>query len=181
MNRKHWAPVFLCLVMLAAGAGAASAGTESFNGVAFGTPAGELKSFLKLKSNGPIDYYVNLNESYEIPGFPNPIVFYGFVDGKLYAAYVRLDSANAYAALKKSLTGKYGKPKIKQDGEIVVNRWTTGDVTIKLKADMQNAVMRLAYYYEPAIKDRNILSEQLDTGMNFKDLMQEWQRQGLKK
>jgi len=181
MNVRCLAPLFFCLFILAVGARPALAQTETFNGVAFGTPAGELKSFIKLKNKGHIDYYVNLNESYKIPGFPNPVVFYGFVDGKLYAAYVRIDKADAYAALKKSLTDQYGKPKIKQEADTVINRWSKGGLTIKLKADMKNAVMRLAYYYEPVAEERNILSDELDSGMDFKDLMHEWQRQGLKK
>ena len=179
MNLRRWALLGILFPALLLLARTAPAQTPGFGGVAWGTPAGELESFLKLKRIGAVDYYVNLNERYEIPGFPKPVVFYGFLDGKLYAAYVRLDSAAAYASMKKDLTAKYGAPKVKQESDTVINRWQEGEVKIKLKADMKNAVMKLAYYYEPAGKDRNVLSEELDAG-SFKDLMKEWERESIK-
>lgn len=179
MKLRRWAFIWVLLPAILLGAQEAPAKIDGFGGVAWGTPAGKLESFLKLKRIGAVDYYVNLNERYEIPGFPTPVVFYGFLDGKLYAAYVSLDSADAYAAVKKDLTGKYGAPKVKQESDTVVNSWQEGEVKIKLKADMKNAVMKLAYYYTPAAKDRNILSEELDAG-SFKDLMKEWERDSIK-
>lgn len=179
MKLRRWALVLILFPAIVFCAQGAFAKIDGFGGVAWETPAGKLESFVKLKRIGSVDYYVNLNERYEIPGFPKPVVFYGFLDGKLYAAYVRLDSAAAYAALKKDLTDKYGAPKVKQEGDTVINRWQEGEVKIKLKADMKNAVMKLAYYYEPASKDRNILSEELDAG-SFKDLMKEWEKENIK-
>ncbi len=153
--------------------------TQGFGGVAWGTPAKELKHFLKLKTKGAVDYYINLNESFDLKGVDKPVVFYAFVDGRLYAAYVKLENAASFEALRQRLASKYGKPKLKQDGDTVVRRWKKGDVKVKLKSNPVTGTMKAGFYYTPLAESKKVLGRELAPS-EFKELMKDYDREIIK-
>ncbi|MHC1713648.1 MAG: hypothetical protein AB9872_15990 [Solidesulfovibrio sp.] len=134
-----------CLVASASLAVAAGKGAPGFSGVAFGTKRSVLASFLTLKTMDHIEYAVNPAEPYRLNG-RTPVVFYGFADGRFFAAYVRLDGLISRDDMARRLTADYGKPATTMEGGVEVLRWRRGDLKIKLKADKTSGSLKLAYY-----------------------------------
>ncbi|EFL52753.1 conserved hypothetical protein [Solidesulfovibrio fructosivorans JJ]] len=142
----RWGAFVAALVMvLALGQTTWAKGGEGFAGTPFGSRLAALPSFMKLKTVGDINYAVNLNEPYRLNG-KAPVVFYGFVQGRMFAAYVRLDGIIGHAALAKRLTAEFGKPSIMTEGGTEILRWRKGDLKVKLKFDPAAGSLKLAYY-----------------------------------
>jgi hypothetical protein len=147
MRKKIIALVLMaaCVAGSASLAVAAGKAVSGFAGMAFGTKRSSLPSFMTIKTTGNIEYGVNPAEPYRING-RSPVVFYGFADGRLFAAYVRLDGIITRNEMAKRLTADYGKPAIVVEGGVEVLRWRRGDLKIKLKSDPAAGSLKLAYY-----------------------------------
>ncbi|MFU2209085.1 hypothetical protein [Solidesulfovibrio sp. C21] len=142
----RWGVLLAALVVVLASAQVTLAKrVDGFAGTAFGSRLDTLPSFMTLKTVGDIAYAVNLNESYRLAG-KAPVVFYGFVGGRMFAAYVRLDGLINHAVLAKQLTAEFGKPSIVTEGGTEILRWRKGDLKVKLKFDPATGSLKLAYY-----------------------------------
>lgn len=138
--------VFIALVAcLMQGGPAMARQPNGFAGTAFGTPLTALPTFMTLKKNGTVTYAVNLEERYRLNGHA-PVVVYGFVAGKLFAAYVRLDGLIDRAAMVKRLESQFGKPSVTKDDGVTVLRWRKGKVKVKLKSNPATGSLKLGYY-----------------------------------
>lgn len=149
-----------------------------FAGTAFGTSLAALPSFLTLKKSGDVTYAVNLNERYRLDGRA-PVVFYGFAAGKLFAAYVRLDSMIGREAMAKRITAEYGKPSLTIEGGVEVLRWRKGDVKVKLKYDPSTKGLKLAYYSIANAGPAAALPE--PDSVNMDELMQTYEKSKISK
>ena len=133
------------VVALLAGQAASARQMEGFAGTAFGSRLDALPTFMKLKTVGDVTYAVNLNEPFRING-KAPVVFYGFVRGRMFATYVRLDGIIPADVLAKRISADCGKPRITTDRGVEILRWRKGDLKIKLKFDPAAGSLKLAYY-----------------------------------
>lgn len=137
--------VLALAVALADGSAAMARQAEGFGGIAFGSTRTSLPSFLTLKTVGDVEYAVNLSERYRINGLA-PAVLYGFAQGKLFAAYVRLDGVVSRDEMARRLSGQYGRPTVVTEGGVEVLRWRRGDLKVKLKFDPATGSLKLGYY-----------------------------------
>ncbi len=142
---RVWVMLVSCLLAVAMGMPAQAKEAASFAGTPFGTPRTSLPSFMTLKTVGHVSYAVNLNERYQVDG-RTPVVFYGFADGRLFAAYVKLDGVISPEAMIKRLVATYGRPQITIESGVRILRWRKGDLKVKLKSDPSAGSLKLGYY-----------------------------------
>lgn len=135
----------LILGVLTTAPGALARETDGFAGTPFGSSLEALPSFMKIKTAGDVVYAVNLNEPFRVAG-KAPVVFYGFVQGRMFASYVRLDGIVSREQVARRLSATFGKPSLSVEGGVETLRWRTGDLKIKLKFDPTSGSLKLAYY-----------------------------------
>lgn len=119
-------------------------------GVLWGGDPATAPGFMKLKTLDGIDYFVNLRERLEIKGFAKPTVFYGVVDGKLFAVHLRMKESAAYDTLKAQLAAAYGPGKQSRVDGGRMTRWKAGKLRVKLKYDAEGET-KLSFYYQPVV------------------------------
>ena len=130
--------------------------------LAWGSELSRVKGFLKLKSADGIEYYVNLRSTAQFAGYKNPTLFYGTVDGKLYAVHIRLENL-AYDKLRADLTRAYGPGKVIREPEGEVVSWKVGHVRIKLKSPAGSEI-KLSAYYRPLAARMEVGKAYVDPG-----------------
>jgi hypothetical protein len=142
---RGWIVVIALAVCVLTGGTALARQADGFAGTAFGTPLAALPSFMTLKTDGPLTYAVNLNEGYRLDGHA-PVVVYGFLQGRLFAAYVRLDGLISREAMAKRLSAQLGKPSVVQEDGVEVLRWRTKKLKVKLKYHAATGSLKLGSY-----------------------------------
>ena len=143
---------------------------KGIGGVAWGAYPAKTQGFMKLKTLDGMDYFVNLRERLTIRGFAKPTVFYGALDGRLYAAHLRLKESGAYPALKAQLTAVYGPGKQKREDGGKVTRWKAGHVRVKLKLDAGGET-KLSFYYQPVAVTLAKGAREADPGQDLVNLL----------
>lgn len=121
---------------------------KGFGVVSWGEDVSKRQGFMKLRTDGGVDYFINLREQTQATGFGKPTVFYGQVAGKLYAVHLRLTDGKGYDALKKELDAIYGPGKPDAGAPGKGASWKAGPVRIKLKTET-GGTMKLSFYDKP--------------------------------
>jgi hypothetical protein len=97
-----------------------------------------------------IKYYVVKGEKVcEVTKVAAAKVTYAFKGGKLYARIVNIFDSSDLDKLYKHFSDSFGKSKVSTQDGWTVNKWTKGDVKIKLKEDIEGTVHKLTMYYMP--------------------------------
>ena len=124
---------------------------DGFLGTKWGDSIDDLSKFDYLYSKNKVDYYTNPDEVHVINDIEVPNVIYGFISGKLFAVYISVESLNAYVEFQRYMTGKYGVPKTSYltKAKQRIERWKYKDIKIKLKYNLENHRMKLAFYHQP--------------------------------
>jgi len=124
---------------------------DGFMGTQWQTDLSGVENFLKIKEEGNLSYYVNPTVVYMINDIKIPQVIYGVYQNKFFAVYIAIDTFDVYSNLKRYITKKYGKSKmkIKINPDRTTHSWKQGDAKIKLKLNEENGDMKLGFYYTP--------------------------------
>jgi hypothetical protein len=94
-------PTFLIVMISLAlvQAGHAEDVMQSFSGILWGTPIEEIRGLQESARDGDIHYYKRAEDFYNIAGVTLSDVIYGFYQGKYFAAYMKLTSADIFTRL----------------------------------------------------------------------------------
>jgi hypothetical protein len=135
----------------------ASALQSGIHGMAWGGHVTNYPQLVKVREEGAASYYVNRNIVYQAADQPVSGVVYGFYRDRLFAAYIKLNSANQAYYLEKHFSRDYGPAKVKTDGSgsQTTYRWENGDLRIKLKVDEPSNEIKLGIYYAPLSTELN--------------------------
>jgi hypothetical protein len=146
--------------MIAFGAGALQAADlkDGFMGTKWKTDLSTLENFLKISEKDDLSYYVNPTVVYAINDVKIPQVIHAAYQSKFFAVYIGIDSFDDYSKIKRYITEKYGKSKMKImiDPDRTIHSWKQGDAKIKLKLNEENGDMKLGFYYTPLSTKVNV-------------------------
>lgn len=134
---------------------------KGFGQAAWGDDLLKKPGFMKLRSSEGADYFVNLRETYEMPGYGKPTAYYGQSRGRLFAVILRLKDGTDREKLLAELRQFHGKGKLSGGKDSSVVAWKAGQVRIKLKTDPGGA-MKLGFYYMPLAGGKSLSAGVLD-------------------
>jgi hypothetical protein len=135
---------------------------QGIHGMKWGGSVSDYEQLTKVHQKGQAAFYVKTNMLYHTGNQRIARVSYGFYRKQLYAAFIKLRSADQFSHLAQKFSEKHGEPKITYEdvGRQIIYRWKVADVKIKLK--MKNSIReyKLAFYYSPLADSLN--QEQLE-------------------
>ena len=143
---------FICLIIIFSfGLSQASDLRQGFMGTNWQTDLSDVENFLKINEKDELSYYVNPTVKYVINDIQISQVIYGAYHNKFFAVYIGIDTFDVYSNLRRYITEKYGKSKmkIKINPDRTVHSWKQGDTKIKLKLNEETGDMKLGFYYSP--------------------------------
>ncbi len=146
-------------------------GPTAFNGTPWGTHRDDLASFVKLKQKGNAEFYFDSEEDYRVEGFPQPRIVYGFLEDRLFAVYMDVDSPELYEKLLREKTALWGEPRIVDEQEVYVKQWRFKHLKVKLKQNKRTGSMKLAFYYMPLYEHVQLAG--VEMGEAFEDIEEE--------
>jgi len=135
---------------------------QGIHGMQWGGSVSDYHELTQVHQKGRAAFYVKTNRLYHAANQPIPRVSYGFYRNQLYAAFIKLRSAEQFSHLAQKFSEKHGEPKISYEdaGRQVIYRWKVSDVKIKLKIKNSINEFKLAFYYSPLSDSLN--REQLE-------------------
>ena len=143
---------YICLIVIFSfGFSQAADLSDGFMGTKWQTDLSGVENFLKINEKDELSYYVNPTVKYVINDIEIPQVVYGAYQNKFFAIYIGIDTFDEYSNLRRYITEKYGKSKmkIKINPDRTVHSWKQGDTKIKLKLNEETGDMKLGFYYTP--------------------------------
>lgn len=144
--------LYVCLIItFSFGLSQATEIKDGFMGTKWQTDLSSVENFLKINEKEELSYYVNPTVVYVINDIKIPQVIYGAYQNKFFAVYIGIDTFDVYSSLKRYITEKYGrsKMKIKINPDRTTHSWKQGDIKIKLKLNEETGDMKLGFYYTP--------------------------------
>ena len=108
---------------------------QGIHGMKWGGSVSDYDTLTQVHQKGQAAFYVKTNRLYHAANQRVPRVSYGFYRNQLYAAFIKLRSADQFSHLAQQFSEKHGEPKISFEdaGRQVIYRWKVSDVKIKLK------------------------------------------------
>ena len=142
---------FFCAIPIRAAELQANELQDGFLGLKWGVRISGADGYTKLREQGDIAYYRNLNKAYVIDDIRIQHVIYGFYADRFFAVYLHIESPEAFFRIRDYMLSKYGEPKetMAMPNEQTIYRWRHKTVKIKLKRYEQAGNMKLAFYYLP--------------------------------
>jgi len=135
---------------------------QGIHGMQWGGSVSDYHELTQVHQKGQAAFYVKTNRLYHAANQRIPRVSYGFYRNQLYAAFIKLRSAEQFSHLAQKFSEKHGEPRISYEdaGRQVIYRWKVADVKIKLKVKNSINEFKLAFYYSPLSDSLN--REQLE-------------------
>jgi len=135
---------------------------QGIHGMKWGGSISDYEQLTQVHEKKQTAFYVKTNMLYHTANQKVARVSYGFYRNRLYAAFIKLSSADQFSNLAQKFSEKHGKPKITYEdaGRQVIYRWKVADVKIKLKIKNSLNEYKLAFYYSPLADSLN--QEQLE-------------------
>jgi hypothetical protein len=135
---------------------------QGIHGMKWGGPISDYRELTIVHEKGQAAFYVKSNRFYHTANQRIPRVSYGFYRNQLFAAFIKLRSADQFSHLAQKFSEKHGEPKVTYEdaGRQVIYRWKVADVKIKLKIKNSINEYKLAFYYSPLADSLN--QEQLE-------------------
>jgi len=133
-------------------ASAASDGvTQGFLGIPWGTDLSSRDGLTFLYGKDDLLYYRQGEGRYTVGGAPVAQVVLGAYQDRFFAAYLIIDSLEAFDKIKRYTTSKYGAPDTTWSvaANLTVYKWKHGPIRMKLKAVEGTKRMKLGIYYAP--------------------------------
>lgn len=128
---------------------------QSFSGILWGTSIEDIRGLEESARDGDIRYYKRAEDFYNIAGVTLSEVIYGFYEGKFFAAYMKLASADIFNKVKQHLDTVYGDARSQLRINQTIYIWEYLDVKIKLKQYQNQSHYKLAFYYMPLSTEAN--------------------------
>ena len=124
---------------------------QGIHGMKWGSLISEYDGLTKVHEKHQAEFYAKSNMLYLAANQQVSRVSYGFYRGQLYAAFIKLASADQFSHLAQKFTEVHREPKITYEdaGKQVIYRWNVQQVKIKLKMKELGKEYKLAFYYSP--------------------------------
>ncbi len=148
----------LSVALTAAGPAAAEQPIQkAFLGLAWGADIREQTGFTLRHGEGNLRFYTKPGTVRTVRNIQVRRVVYGTYKYRFFAAFLILDSPEAFGELNDYMQSRYGIPKTsyQMPGELLTHRWRQGDIKMKLKSASEGQSMKLAFYYAPISRQLN--------------------------
>ena len=135
---------------------------KGIHGMKWGGSIYDYDGMVKVHQNNVAKFYVKAGRQYVAADQRVSRVSYGFYRDQLYAALIKLRSADQFVKLAQIFSKKHGTPRVSFEdaGKQIVYRWKVENIKIKLKMKDSIGLYKLAFYYSPLSDQLN--QEQLD-------------------
>ncbi len=159
MNRYRFAlAIGLTLFLIVPGlAGAGQPLDKSFLGLPWGADIREHDGFRFLHGSEGLRFYTKPGTVRMVKDIRVAQVVYGTYKYQFFAAFLMLDTPEAFAELRNYMEGRYGFPKTSYQArsKLTTHRWRYGQIKMKLKSTEDGRKMKLAFYYAPISREVN--------------------------
>ncbi len=135
---------------------------QGIHGMKWGGSIHNYERMVKVHQNNLAKFYIKEGTRYYAADQPVSRVSYGFYRDQLYAAFIKLRSADQFSKLAEIFSEKHGTPRVsyEDEGKQIVFRWKVENIKIKLKMKDSIGMYKLAFYYSTLSDQLN--QEQLD-------------------
>jgi len=135
---------------------------QGIHGMKWGSLISDYDRLTKVHEKHQAAFYAKSNMLYHTANQQVARVSYGFYRNQLYAAFIKLASADQFSHLAQKFTEVHGEPKVTYEdtGRQVIYRWRVQEVNIKLKMKESGKEYKLAFYFSPLADSLN--QEQLE-------------------
>ncbi len=130
---------------------------KAFLGVPWGADIREQSGFKMLHAKEQLRFYTKPGTVRTVRGVRVKQVVYGTYKYQFFAAFLVLDSPEAFAELRDYMESRYGFPKTSYQvaGDQTTHRWRHGQIKMKLKSAQDGQLRKLAFYYAPLSREVN--------------------------
>lgn len=130
---------------------------KAFLGIPWGADIRELSGFKMLHGKEKLRFYTKPGRAGTLKGIRVHQVVYGTYKYRFFAAFLLLDSPEAFAELRDYLESRYGRPKTAYQvaSDQTTHQWRHGQIKIKLKSAAGGQRLKLAFYYTPLSREVN--------------------------
>ena len=143
-------PLIIGMVFLICSSATAFDLQKGIHGMQWNSSVSAYTDLTRVKVLGYASYYANSQMEYKTANQPVTAVYYGFLQDRFFAVFIKLRSPNQFSHLERQFTNKYGAPKTARNASgLTVHRWRDKAVDIKLKLRESPAEYKMAVYYRP--------------------------------
>jgi hypothetical protein len=130
---------------------------KAFLGLPWGADIREQSEFKMLHGKEQLRFYTKPGKVRTVRGIRVKQVVYGTYKYRFFAAFLMLDSPEAFAELRDYMESRYGFPKTSYQvaGDQTTHRWRHGKIKMKLKSAQDGQMRKLAFYYAPLSREVN--------------------------
>ncbi len=157
-GRRFTLVITLTLLLVAPGHAAAEQPLDkSFLGLPWGADIREHDGFNFLHGKEGLRFYTKPGTVRTVKDIRVERVVYGTYNYQFFAAFLLLDSPEAFAGLRDYMESRYGFPKTSYQArsQMTTHRWRYRQIKMKLKSTDDRQKMKLAFYYAPISKQVN--------------------------
>jgi len=125
--------------------------TKGFLGIPWSTDLAGQGDLQFLYGKDALDFFRKREGRYTVGGAPVAQLILGSYQHRFFAAYLIIDSLEAFDQIKNYTSAKYGAPDTSWSvaGNLTVYKWKHGPIRMKLKAVEGTGRMKLGIYYAP--------------------------------
>jgi hypothetical protein len=136
--------------------------SRGFLGIPWETDLAGQQELQFLYGKDALDFYRKPGTRYTVNGAPVAQVILGSYQHRFFAAYLIIDSLEAFDAIKRYTTSKYGPPETSWSvsANLTVYKWKQGPISMKLKAVEGTKRMKLGIYYAPIADSVNAAEDE---------------------
>ena len=164
--KTHLVCVAGCLALLLSAASARALDIrQGFSGIRWGADISTLGTMQEKSRNEQVGYYLRPDDAYRIENVSLAPVIYGFYQNRFFAAYITIESRQAFDAVRRFLSSEYGAPRAQLRVSQTIFIWDYQDIRIKLKQWKKVTPHKLAYYWSPLSSKLN--ETRLDEGFEI--------------
>jgi hypothetical protein len=130
---------------------------KGIHGMKWGDSISNYERMVEVHHDNLSKFYVKSGTFYYAANERVSRVSYGFYRDQLYAAFIKLRSANQFSKLAQTFSDKHGTPRVSYEdaGKQIIFRWKVDKIKIKLKMKDSIGMYKLAFYYSPLAEQLN--------------------------
>lgn len=130
---------------------------KAFLGIPWGADIREHSGLKMLHGKEQLRFYTKPGTVRTVRNIRVHQVVYGTYQYRFFAAFLILDSPEAFAELRDYMESRYGFPKtsFQVAGDQTTHQWRYRDIKMKLKSAQEGRHMKLAFYYAPLSRQVN--------------------------
>jgi hypothetical protein len=130
---------------------------NGFFDIQWKTNLSQTAGFKKVGENLNVSYFINPERVFTIDKIRIPDVVYGSYADQFFAVYIKIDTIEVFAQLRRHMNRNYGVPRITKTmpADQTIYQWKHEKTKIKLKTYENKNNMKMAFYYLPLSRKVN--------------------------